>query len=114
MCFYFVTTVFSGCRSSKSIKNYRKDTGYSTGSSHNSSHQHKIKIKPKDGSDTKKHSRHKLRRNDDRKKIEEVFSEESESDLSIAAVEEMKKGKSKRRVYEKEPTISVSSDPSSE
>lgn len=45
--------------------------------------------------------------------MEEALSEESESDLS-PAVEETKKEKAKRRVYEKEPTISVSSDPSSE
>ncbi|KAJ3660763.1 hypothetical protein Zmor_005197 [Zophobas morio] len=113
----------------RKMKNCRKDTGYSTGSSHTSARIHKTKYKKsrnRDGSkerlsvDNRKMSKQKLKRSDQetkgKRRLEEAFSEESESDLSpIEKREEVKKEKPKLRSYEKEPTVSLStSDPSSE
>ncbi|RZB38981.1 transmembrane protein 26, partial [Asbolus verrucosus] len=118
--------------SNRKLKNSRKDTGYSTGSSHTSAHIHKGRYKKTrsqsresskecPSSDSKKIAKQKLKRSDQetkgRRRLEEAFSEESESDLSpVEKKEEVKREKSKRRrSYEKEPTISLStSDPSSE
>ncbi|EFA04344.2 transmembrane protein 26 [Tribolium castaneum] len=96
----------------KKIKNCRKDTGYSTGSSHTSVRGHK-KSKSRENKKLKK-----LKRSDQetrgKRRLEEAFSEESESDLSPVEKKEEKRAK-KTRSYEKEPTISVStSDASSE
>jgi hypothetical protein len=115
--------------SSRKIKNCRKDTGYSTGSSHTSARIHKNRYKrsrsresskerlPSDG---RKINKQRLKRSDQetkgRRRLEEAFSEESESNLSpVEKKEEPKREKVKPRSYEKERTISVStSDPSSE
>lgn len=106
----------------RKIKNCRKDTGYSTGSSHTSAKMHKNRYKKnsksrENSSENKKSSKQKLKRSDQetkgKRRLEEAFSEESESDLSpIEKKEETKR--TKKRSYEKEPTISLSSDPSSE
>ncbi|CAH0557189.1 unnamed protein product [Brassicogethes aeneus] len=111
-------------RKTRKMKNSRKDTGYSTGSSHNSSKNHLKKQKhpsSKEKGEPKKSKQQKLKRSDNenrgRRKLEEAFSEESESDFSPPEEKKIVKEKSrgKEKKYEKEPTVSIStSDPSSE
>jgi hypothetical protein len=81
--------------SSRKIKNCRKDTGYSTGSSHTSARIHKNRYKKSRSresskerlpSDGRKINKQRLKRSDQetkgRRRLEEAFSEESESNLS--------------------------------
>lgn len=102
-------------------KSTRKDTGYSTGSSHTSGkHRKRRETRSCDFDEedrVRTHGSRKLRRTDKethgRKKIEEELSEESQS-------VEYQPTKSKDRIdktrkYERKVTVSVStSDPSSE
>ncbi|KAJ8917554.1 hypothetical protein NQ315_005603 [Exocentrus adspersus] len=120
-------------RRSRKVKNSRKDTGYSTASSHTSARNNLQKTQSKrstrssresgDAEETRKMYKQKLRRSDretrGRRKLEDAFSEESESDATYLEEEQKKdkakKGRPKDKQYQKETTVSVTtSDPSSD
>ncbi|XP_066260720.1 transmembrane protein 26 [Euwallacea similis] len=108
-------------KAKRKIKSLRKDTGYSTGSSHTSNkrHQKKARTKSRDLEESAKKPK-KLKRTDNetrgRKKLEEILSEGSESEEYWPSKnKERSRSFDKARKYSREVTLSVTtSDPSSE
>ncbi|XP_018577417.1 transmembrane protein 26 [Anoplophora glabripennis] len=120
-------------RRNRKVKNSRKDTGYSTASSHTSIRNNLQKSQSKrstrssresaDPDETRQMFKQKLKRTDrdtrGRRKLEDALSEESESDVTFLEEEpkrdKTKRGRSKDKQYRKETTVSMTtSDPSSD
>ncbi|KAF7279272.1 transmembrane protein 26 [Rhynchophorus ferrugineus] len=90
----------------KKVKSLRKDTGYSTGSSHTSTRRTKRSaVEDITCDEAKKSNKQKLRRSDKetkgRKRLEQVLSEESASDASPKHKEKERPRKEKSRSCEK-------------
>ncbi|XP_030754883.1 uncharacterized protein LOC115881510 [Sitophilus oryzae] len=110
-----------GSSKKKKAKSLRKDTGYSTGSSHTSTKHPKKPVESREvPPDQKKVNKQKLRRSDKetkgRKKLEEVLSEEDQSSEHSSykpkQKEKLRSDRSQRssekRKHEKETVVSIS------
>ncbi|XP_045470728.1 transmembrane protein 26 [Harmonia axyridis] len=101
-------------------KNSRKDTGYSTGSSHSSNHyRQKLSVKQPYHSKnlTEKQTKMKVSDSKERKKLrsQKTLSEESETEMSLpnTPVKKNKSSQAAEKKYSRKPTKSFSSSHSS-
>lgn len=107
------------------MKNSRKDTGYSTGSSHTSTKNHIRKTHSKQSKNSKEHpsvdskkstTKQKLKRSDKETKGRRKFAEDALSEKSEpedVRRSKTRKTRSKESKYDEEPTLSVSTSEAS-